>query len=79
MLETTAKPAQFGRLEAMNPEELVDLIVRAEIPLLPSEVASRESYQDRLTLNRLAFLATLCATDDCQTSEGHQTRARLPR
>ena len=47
------------QMESLNNEELVDFIVRADLPVLRSDVANRLTYSDPVTLRRLAFLAML--------------------
>lgn len=60
MIATSLYPAAISnsRIEDMDPEDLVRLILSFDLPLPAGELNSRLTYDDRPTLQRLAWQAT---------------------
>ena len=59
MIANKSKFSKSGLIETMAPEALIDLMIKADLPLLEPDVASRVVNSDPVSLQRLAFLAML--------------------
>jgi len=64
MIASKSQSLMSRNLETMPPEDLIGLIIQADLPLLQLDVASRLVNSDPLSLRRLAFLAMLSSEAD---------------
>ena len=62
MIATSPNPTlvSSSRIEDMEPEDLVRLILSFDLPLPADELNNRLTYCDRPTLQRLAWQAVRC-------------------
>lgn len=56
-------PSAAKTIAEMDTNELVGVIVSANLPFLQADVADRVTYSDPLTLRRLAFLSALAVSE----------------